>query len=111
MADFSELCNNLVLTQRLLSSWNPQSNTILERIHQVLADCLRSFSFNEQTTNEMDKDIFKEFLAAVSFSIQCIYYQKHSHWLSQLVFGRDMFMLVDAENDWEKIQYRKQLEI
>ena len=40
MAEFSELCDNMGLKQRPSSSWNPQSNAILERIHQVLADCL-----------------------------------------------------------------------
>ena len=67
MAEFSELCEKMVLKhQRLLSSWNPQSNEILERIHQVLADCLWSFSLDEQTINEMDKDPFEEFLSSSS---------------------------------------------
>ena len=35
IAEFSELCNNMSLKQCPLSSWNPQSNVILERIHQV----------------------------------------------------------------------------
>ena len=36
-AEFSELCNNtsLKLKQRPSSSWNPQSNAVLERIHQI----------------------------------------------------------------------------
>ena len=39
MAEFSDLCDNMGLKQCPSSLWNPQSNAILERIHQVLADC------------------------------------------------------------------------
>ena len=61
MAEFKDLCNNMGFKRRPSSSWNPQSNTILERIHQVLADCLRSFNLNERILNEMDDDPFESF--------------------------------------------------
>ena len=111
MAEFSELCDNMGLKQRPSSSWNPQSNAIPERSHQVLADCLRSFNLNERTLNEQDQDPFEEYLAAAAFSIRCSYHQTHDHSPGQMVFGRDMFMPVDAEIDWEKIRQRKQLKI
>ena len=47
----------------------------------------------------MDKDPFEELPAKVSFSIQYSYHQIHDHLPVQLVFGRDMFMLVDVEID------------
>ena len=59
----------------------------------------------------MDADPFEEYLAAAAFSIQCSYHQTHDHSPAQLAFGRDIFMPVDAEIDWEKIQQRKQLKI
>ena len=111
MAEFRDLCDNMGLKRRPSSSWNPESNAILERIHQVLADCLRSFNLDERTINEMDDDPFEEFLSAAAFSIQCSYHQTHGHSPAQMVFGRDMFMSVDAAIDWEKIQQRKQLKI
>ena len=111
MAEFSELCDNMSLKQCPSSFWNPQSNAILERNHQVLADCLRSFNLEKGTINDMDEDSFEEYLAAAAISIQCSYHQTHDHSPAQLVFGRDMFMPVDAEIDWEKIQQRKQLKI
>ena len=112
VAEFSELCNNMGrLKQRPSSSWNPHSDAILERIHQVLADYLWSFNLDERTINNMDKDPFEEFLVATVFSIQCSYHQTHDHFLAQLVFSKDIFMPVDAEIDWEMIQQRKQLKI
>lgn len=38
--EFSNLCNNMGLTQCPSSFLKPQSNAILRRIHQVLADYL-----------------------------------------------------------------------
>ena len=39
------------------SSYNPQSNTILETIHQVLAECLESFNLDEHTISEINEEI------------------------------------------------------
>ena len=111
VAEFKDLCNNMGLTRRPLSSWNPQSNAILERIHQVLADYLQSFNLDDHTVNEIDDDPFEEFLSAAAFSIWYIYHQTHRHSPEQMVSGRDMFMPVDAAIDWEQIQQRKQMNI
>ena len=88
MAEFSELCNNMGLKQYPLFSWNPQSNAILGKIQQELADCLQSFNLDKHTINEMDEDPFKDFLVAALFSIQCSYHQIHGHSPSQIVFGK-----------------------
>ena len=48
------------------------------------------------TLNEIDDDPFEKFLAAALFSIRCSYHQTHKHSPGQMVFGRDMFMPVDA---------------
>ena len=40
---FSQLCANMGLKKNTSLPWNPQSNSILERIHQVLQDCLTTF--------------------------------------------------------------------
>ena len=74
MAEFSELCDNMGLKQRLSSSWNSQSHANLERIHQVLANCIRSFILDERTFNEQDQDPFEEYLAAAAFSIRHSYH-------------------------------------
>ena len=40
MVEFLEFCDNKGLKECPLFSWSPHSNEILERIHQVLVDCL-----------------------------------------------------------------------
>jgi hypothetical protein len=69
MADFKDLCDNMGSKKKPSAAWNPQSNAILERIPQVLADCIRSFNLEERVFNELDDDPFEEYLTAAAFSI------------------------------------------
>ena len=46
--EFKDLCNNMGVKQCLNNAWNPQSNAILERIHQVLADGLVTFELENK---------------------------------------------------------------
>ena len=62
MAEFMELCDNMGFKKYMSSSGNPhQFDVILERIQQVLADCLRSFSLDQHTINTMNDDLLKNF--------------------------------------------------
>ena len=80
-------------------AWNPQSNTILERIHQVLADCLVSFELEDVDINSNDPDPFEEYLAMASYAIRSVFHKTHEHSPGQLVFGRDMFMPINVPID------------
>ena len=35
-------------------AWNPEANSILERIHQVLGNCVRNFDLDEHDLDEDD---------------------------------------------------------
>jgi hypothetical protein len=48
MAEFKDLCENMGLKKKPSAAWNPQSNVILEKIQQVLADCIRSINLEER---------------------------------------------------------------
>ena len=43
--------------------WNPQSNAILERIHQVLQDILVTLDLDNIDIDEDDHDPFEKYLA------------------------------------------------
>jgi len=106
--EFSDLCTNMGLTRKPSSSWNPQSNAILERIHQVLAEGLRAFDLDNKEIAEDNDDPFEEYLSAVAYAIRSAYHQTHGHSPAQLVYGRDMFLPVERKIDWEDIRKRKQ---
>jgi hypothetical protein len=62
-----EKCDNLVIKYSPTTSYNPQGNSIIERIHQVMGNMLRSFELEER---ELDiDDPWNESLQACSFDI------------------------------------------
>ena len=107
-AEFLELCANMMgIKTKPSGVWNPQSNSVLESVHQVLGNCLRSFNLEQK---EFDpNDPFEEFLTTAAYvSIQSSHHTTLGYSPAQLVFGRDMFMPVNFQVDWEKIKANKQ---
>jgi hypothetical protein len=50
-------------------------------------------------------------LSAVSYALRSSYHQAHGHSPAQLIYGRDMFLPVSVDIDWESIKNRKQQKI
>ena len=48
-------------------AWNPQANAILERIHQVLGNCLRTFDLDEAEVDA--ENPWDEYLAATGLAL------------------------------------------
>ena len=84
---FKQLTINMGLEQKPSLAWNPQSNAILERIHQVLQGCLTAFQLDDKDINEDDPDPFEEYLSSASYAIRCAFHATHSHSPGALVFG------------------------
>ena len=85
---------------------NPQSNSIVERIHQVLNDMLRT---EELEDRELDKaEPFGEVLNAAACAIRCTFHTTSQATPGQLVFGRDMILPIAMRADWQAIQARRQ---
>jgi hypothetical protein len=110
-AEFQDLCDNMGLKKRPSGAWNPQSNAILERVHQVLGDNLRTFDLENKIIDPNNKDPFEEFLTASAYAIRSAYHTTTGYSPAQLVFGRDMFMPVNFTADWAKIKRNKQTRI
>lgn len=108
---FLDLCSNMELTPKRSLPWNPQANSILERIHQVLGDGMRAFDLENTQIDPDEDNPFDEYLSSVAYAIRSSYHQTHGHSPAQLAFGRDMFVDSKAEIDWNKIRERKQNKI
>ena len=84
---------------------NPQSNSMIERIHQVIANIVRTF---ELETNYLDQDNpWKGILSATAFAIRSTYHTTLQKSPGQLVFGRDMILNIQHIANWEIIKKRK----
>mmetsp|Transcript_53643 Transcript_53643/g.61010 ORF Transcript_53643/g.61010 Transcript_53643/m.61010 type:complete len:157 (-) Transcript_53643:66-536(-) len=103
-AEFKELTMNIGLKAKESLTWNLQSNAILERIHQVLADCLVSFELEDVNNDSDDPDPFEEYLAMALYAIRSAFHKTHGHSPGQLVFGCD----INVPIDWTAIKERKQ---
>ena len=62
-AEFQVLCKNMGLKKKTSLPWNPQANSILERVYQVLGDCLRSFNLDirDLNPNAPDQESFPNY--------------------------------------------------
>ena len=103
---FRELCDNMGLKKKPSLSYNPQSNGIIERVHQVLGNILRTMELEEE---ELDKkQPFEPFLSAAAYAIRSTYHTTLEATPAELVFGRNMLLPVQFKADWEAIRARRQ---
>ena len=106
---FEETIANYGLEKHPTTAYNPQANGIIERVHQVITDMLRTFELEEQDLDE--KDPWTPFLQAACFAIRSTYHTTLGATPAQLVFGRDMILPKKFKADWAAIQERRQQQI
>jgi hypothetical protein len=71
---------------------NPQANAIIERVHKVVNDILRSFDLknNNENLEEQEDNPFDYFLQSTAWDIRSTYHTTFQATPRQLVFDRDM---------------------
>ena len=107
--EFLDLCANMELKPKRSNSWNPQSNAILERVHQVFGDMLRTFELDDAELDENEP--LQKFLTDTAYAIRSTYLTTQGATPAQMVFGRDMVLPVDFDINWDEITKRKQKRI
>ena len=104
---FQELVKDVYqIKMKPITVKNPQANSVLERIHQVLANMLRTFELEEREVNEDDP--WTGILNAVGWAVRSTYHTILRATPGQLVFGRDMVFNIAHEANWKDIQDRKE---
>jgi putative transposase len=106
---FDEMRRNYGMKKRVTTAYNPQANGIIERVHLVLADALRTFELQERELNENDP--WSTFLASAAFAIRSTYHTTLQATPGQLVFGRDMLLPIKFKANWAEIKARRQAEM
>ena len=108
MAEFSKMCHNdYGLKRKPITTRNPQSNAIIERIHQTIGNIIRTFD----VSNIVNNDPWSGILAATMFAVRATYHTTLQASLMQIVFGRDAILNIKHVAYWEHIRQRKQLKI
>ena len=108
MAEFSKMCqNDYGLKSKSITTRNPQSNVVIERIHQTIGNIIRTFD----VFNIVNNNPWSGILAATMFAVRATYHTTLQASPMQLVFGRDAILNIKHVDDWEHIRQRKQLRI
>jgi hypothetical protein len=105
-AEFAQTCRNFALKAKPTSTYNPQSNGIIERIHLVIGNMLRTFEDNNRNLPPIMP--FRSFISAASLAIRSTYHTTLQATPGQLVFGKDMLLSIPFRADWAQIKIRKQ---
>ena len=85
---------------------NPQANAIVERVHQVIGNIIRTFELEDNYLDEVNP--WKGILSATAFAVRSTFHTTLNQSPGQLVFGRDMILNIKHEANWDYIKKRKQ---
>ena len=71
MAEFDKMCHNdYGLKRKPITTRNPQSNAIIERIHQTIGKIIRTFD----VSNIVNNDPWSGILVATMFAVRATYH-------------------------------------
>jgi transposase InsO family protein len=105
-AQFKETCENYGIKEKPSTTYNPQSNGIIECVHQVLGNSLRTFELEEKDLDTNDPSA--PFLSAAAWAIRSAVHTTLDATPGKLVFGRDMLLPIQIKTDWARIRQCKQ---
>ena len=103
---FVSLCDSYGLKRKPTTIKNPQANAILERIHGVFTDMLRTSNLDMQDT--VDAEMIDDFLVNAAWAIRSTYHTVLKSSPGAAVFGRDMLFDLPYIADWTAIGQRRQ---
>jgi hypothetical protein len=99
--------NDYRIKAKPISMRNPQANAILERVHQMIGNMIRTFKVYDNDGID-DDDPWSVILSAVMAGVCSTYSTTTQAMLMQLVFGRDAILNTKFVADWSFIRQRKQ---
>ena len=86
--DFAALLESFSIKRKPTTIKNPQANAILERVHGVLGDMMRTSNINNLDT--VDENLIDEFLTDAAWAIRSTHHSVLRASPGQCIFGRDM---------------------
>jgi hypothetical protein len=104
--EFKQMCENYGIKAKPTTSHNPQANAIIEQVHKLVNNMLRSFDLEKENSEEDNP--FEYFLQSTAWAIRSTYRTTLQATPCQLVFGRDMIHNIAFKANCDWIQKRKQ---
>ncbi len=103
--NFEPLLRDFSIKPKSTSIKNPQSNSPIERLHQVLKNMFTTKDMVHQTFDWIDP--FGETLASVAWAVRASYNTATKTTPAQLVFGRDMIFNLKSLINWKNLSVEK----
>jgi hypothetical protein len=103
---FKYLCESYGITCKPTTVKNPQANGILERVHQVLGQMLRTAELD--MADSVTPDYIDVFLDNVAWAIRSTYHAVLKASPGAAIFGHDMLFDIPFVADWHKIGEQRQ---
>ena len=103
---FKSLCDSYGLKRKPTTIKNPQANAILERIHAVIADMIRTSGLDMQET--CTPQMVDELLTNIAWAVCSTYHTVLKSTPGAAIFGRDMLFDIPYLADWNQIGKRRQ---
>ena len=104
--DFVPLLKDWSIKPKATTIKNPQSNSPVERIHQVIHHMFTTKNLRKQTFDYIDP--FGQILSSIAWAVRASYNTATDATPAQLVFGRDMLFNISTLINWKDIAINKQ---
>jgi hypothetical protein len=98
------------IEKKIITARNPQANAIIERVHQVVHNMIRTSGI-DNIDDLKDSWTLPGILAATRRAINSTVHTTLRATPTQLVFGRDAILNINFKADWQYIKERKQKRI
>ena len=106
LSEFREMIiNDYSIMVTSVTSRNPQANAILERVHKIIGNILRTFKVQNMVLD--DKNPWDGILAFTMLALRATVHNTTPYTPAQLIFGLDAIFQCH-DKDWEMIWKRKQ---
>eukprot|EP00957_Ditylum_brightwellii_P123662 9427674-Ditylum_brightwellii.AAC.1 len=106
MVEFTTIItNDCGLKKRPITARNPKANSIIERIHHIVGNMIKSFEAHNIEIGE--KDLWPRILSAVRFATRVMVPTIMQVTPMQIVVGREVILIVHHETNWKFLKERK----
>jgi hypothetical protein len=103
---FRDLCDSYNIKRKPTTVKNPQANAILERVHGVFADMMRTSGI--EGSDDLSPETVDDFIVNAAWAIRSTHHTVLRSTPGAAVFGRDMLFDVPFLADWTAIGRRRQ---
>lgn len=107
--NFVPLLKDFDVKPKVTTIKNPQGNSPVERIHQVIGNMLLTKKLSTRIFDHIDP--WGDIISSVAWAIRASYHHTLQATPGQLVFGRDMLLNVEYIANWHEMTSRKQKDI